>query len=51
MCPAIDNPASCEIRAVIRFLHTKKMSASEIYRELCAAFYVQNVMSEDTQRQ
>jgi hypothetical protein len=24
MCPAIDNPASCEIRAVIRFLHAKK---------------------------
>jgi hypothetical protein len=23
MCPAIDNPASCEIRAVIRFLHAE----------------------------
>jgi hypothetical protein len=25
MCPAIDNPASCEIRAVIRFLHAKTL--------------------------
>jgi hypothetical protein len=23
MCPAIDNPDSCEIRAVIRFLEAK----------------------------
>jgi hypothetical protein len=27
MCPAIDNPASCEMRAVIHFLHAKNMSA------------------------
>jgi hypothetical protein len=50
MCPAIDNPASCEIRAVIRFLHSKNMSATEIYRELCAVCG-QNVMSEGTVRQ
>jgi hypothetical protein len=37
MCPAIDNPASCEILAIIRFLHTKNMSAAEIHRELCAS--------------
>jgi hypothetical protein len=36
-CPAIDNPASCEIRAVIRFLGAKNMSAAEILRDLCAA--------------
>jgi hypothetical protein len=36
MWPAIDNPASCEIRAVIRFLRAKNMSAAEIHRELCA---------------
>jgi hypothetical protein len=36
MCPAIDNPASCEIRAVVRSLHAKVMSAAEIHRELCA---------------
>jgi hypothetical protein len=34
MCPAIDNPGSCEIRAVIRFLDAKNMSASQIHREL-----------------
>jgi hypothetical protein len=49
MCPAIDNPASWEIRADIRFLHAKSMSAVEIHRELCAE-YGQNVMSEGTVR-
>jgi hypothetical protein len=34
MCHAIDNPASCEMRAVIRFFHAKNMSAAEIHREL-----------------
>jgi hypothetical protein len=51
MCPAIDNPASCEICTLIRFLRTKNMSAAEIYRELCAAVYGQNVMNEGTVRQ
>jgi hypothetical protein len=50
MCSAIDNPASCEIRAVIRFLRTKNMIAAEIHRELCAV-YGQNVISEGTVRQ
>jgi hypothetical protein len=50
MCPAIYNPASCEIRAVIRFLLAKSMSAAEIHRELCAV-YGQIVMSEGTVRQ
>jgi hypothetical protein len=45
MCPAIDNPASCEIHAVTHFLHAKNMSAVEIRHELCA-IYSQNVMSE-----
>jgi hypothetical protein len=36
MCPAIDNPTSCEIRAVIRFLHAKNMSDAEIHCELRA---------------
>jgi hypothetical protein len=55
MCPAIDNPASCEIRVVIRFLRAKKkkkqkknMNAAGIHRELCAATYGQNVMSKGT---
>jgi hypothetical protein len=50
MCPAIDNSASCKIHAVIHFLHTKNMSVTEIYRELCTV-YGQNVMSEETVRQ
>jgi hypothetical protein len=50
MCPAIGNPASCEIRAVIHFLHARNTSAAEIHCELCAA-YGQNVMSEETVRQ
>jgi hypothetical protein len=51
MCPATDNPASCEIRAVIRFLHAKHMSAAAIHRELCMAVCGQNVMSEGIVRQ
>jgi hypothetical protein len=51
MCPAIDNPTSLEIRAVIRFLHAKTTSAAEIHRELYAAVYGQNVMSEGAVRQ
>jgi hypothetical protein len=35
MCPAIDNPVSCKIRAVVRFLQAKNWSV-EIHRELCA---------------
>jgi hypothetical protein len=30
LCPAIDNPASCEIHDVVLFLHAKNMSAEEI---------------------
>jgi hypothetical protein len=50
MCPAIDNAASCEIRALIRFLHAKNMSAADIHRELYTV-YGQNIMSERTSRQ
>jgi hypothetical protein len=50
MSPAINNLASCEIRAVVRFLHAKNMSAAEIHRELCVVC-CQNVMSEGTVRQ
>jgi hypothetical protein len=50
MCSAIDNPASCEIRALIRFLHAKNMSAAEIHRELCAV-YGQHIIRDGTVRQ
>jgi transposase len=50
MCPVIDNHTSCKIRAIIRFLHTKNMSAAEMHCELCAV-YGEIVMSEGTVRQ
>jgi transposase len=37
-------PASCEVRAVIRFLHAEGESAAEIHRRLCRV-YGDNVMS------
>jgi hypothetical protein len=45
MCPAIDNSAGCEIRALIRFLHAKNINSAEIHRELFTVCS-QNVMSE-----
>jgi hypothetical protein len=48
--PCVDNPTSCEIRALIRFLHIKNMSAVEMYHELCVV-EGQNVMIEETVRQ
>jgi transposase len=50
MCPAIDNPTSCEIRTLIRLLRAKNISAAEIRSEFCTD-YSQNVMSEGTIRQ
>jgi hypothetical protein len=35
ICPAIYNPASCEIRALIRIPRAKNVSAMEIHRNLC----------------
>jgi hypothetical protein len=51
MCPAINNIDSCEILALIRFLHAKIIIAAKIHRELYAAGYGQNEMSEGTVRQ
>jgi hypothetical protein len=50
MCPAVDEPTSCEICTVIHFLHAKNMSAAENH-ELCMVIYGQNVISEGTVRQ
>jgi hypothetical protein len=50
MCPAIDNPASYEFPAIIRFLLTKNTSGTEIHHELCAV-YGRTVTSEGTVRQ
>ncbi|XP_073976274.1 protein GVQW3-like [Rhodnius prolixus] len=40
----IENPADCEIRAVIRFLSTKGVKAAEIHREI-SEVYGENIMS------
>jgi hypothetical protein len=50
MYPTIDNPGSCEIRAVIRFIHAKNVSIAEILLKLFAV-YCQNIMSEGNIRQ
>jgi transposase len=43
-------PASCEARAVIRFLHTEGKSAVQIHRRLCRV-YGDNVMSDSCVRE
>jgi len=45
MCAAINNPASCEVRAVIRFLLARNNHAAEIHRQLCEV-YGPNVISD-----
>ena len=43
-------PASCEVHAVIRFLHAEGQSAAEIRRRLCRV-YGDNVMSDSCVRE
>jgi transposase len=50
VCAAIENPAKCEVRAVIRFLTAKQYSAAAIHRQLCAV-YGPSVMSEGVVRE
>jgi hypothetical protein len=50
MCAAIENPASCEVRLVIRFLLVENHRPIEIHRQLCKV-YGNNVMSEGGVRQ
>jgi len=38
MCAAINNPASCEVRAVIRFLLARNNNAAEIHGQLCEVY-------------
>jgi len=42
-------PASCKVRAVIRFLHAEGQSAAEIHRRLCRV-HGDNVMSDSCVR-
>ncbi|GFY07655.1 HTH_48 domain-containing protein [Trichonephila clavipes] len=46
---AIENPASCEVRSVIRFLLAKNLKLMEIYRQACEV-YRNNVMNESSIR-
>lgn len=46
---AIDSPADCEVRAVIRFIWAKKIKPAEIHRELCSV-YGENIMSDSAVR-
>jgi len=50
MDTTIAAPASCEVRAVIRFLHAEGQSAAKIYRRLCH-LYGDNVMSDSSVRE
>ena len=50
MCAAINNPDSCDVRAVIRFLFARKNNAAEINRQLCEVYGL-NVMSDSKVRQ
>jgi transposase len=50
MCAAVSNPASCEVCAVIGYLHAKQMSAADIHCELCVV-YGPNIMSGRSVRQ
>jgi hypothetical protein len=43
-------PDSCEVRAVIRFLHVEGQSAADIHRPLCRV-YGDNVMSDTCVRE
>jgi len=46
----IATPASCEVRAAIRFLHAEGQSAAEIHRRLCRV-YGDNFMSDNCVRE
>ena len=50
MCAAIENPASCKVRSVIRFLLVENHKPIEIHRQLCK-MYGNEVMSEGRVRQ
>jgi hypothetical protein len=45
----IENPAECEVRAVVRFLNAHNVCPIEIYRQLIAE-YGEGVMNESNVR-
>ena len=38
MAKRIENPADCEIRAVIRFLQAKNIQPADIHRQVCEVY-------------
>jgi len=49
MAKCIDNPADCEIRAVIRFLQAKNIQPADIHRQVCEV-YGEGAMSDSMVR-
>jgi hypothetical protein len=49
MAKRIENPADCEIRAVIRFQQAKKIQPADIHREVCEV-YGEGAMSDSMVR-
>jgi hypothetical protein len=45
----IEDPASCEIRSVIKFLNAINIRPAEIYRQVCEV-YGENAMSDEMVR-
>jgi hypothetical protein len=45
MSMKIENPASCEIRSVIKFLNDRNVRPAEIYRQVCEV-YGEDAMSD-----
>jgi cytochrome c-type biogenesis protein CcmH/NrfF len=48
MAASNQNPAKCEVRAIIRFLHAKGETAAEIHRQLVSMYgeYVMNMQNK-----
>jgi transposase len=49
MSVKIENPASCEIRSVIKLLNAKNVGPAEIYGQVCEV-YGENAMSDGNVR-
>jgi hypothetical protein len=49
LCPAIDNPVICEIRALIRLLQATYMGDAELHRDLSSAVYGQTELQKELQ--
>jgi transposase len=49
MSVQIENPASCEIRSIIKFFNAKNIRPAEIYEQVCE-IYGGNAMSDGTVR-